>query len=263
MLRIQHPRARRLAGARAPLQVLADPSTGVRYSDGFHDEDDVSVTGVYGETGRRSVVGAELRRRRAMTNVRFDAIAGPHSSRWVACGGHGFAASALIHHSTVGGGGGVGGIAITTTTRRRRAFAATFASSAAPPPPPTATTTTTTTPESTPSAAASSASTTKAVDAAASAPANDVAAAGEGKERKEDIEVDLHALDRAKAEINRLHREREIKQMVSSWAKVVNAWESFKALGPYTVAGLALSTHPRGCQIAIAVGYTSILAVVR
>ena len=38
--------------------------------------------------------------------------------------------------------------------------------------------------------------------------------------------MDLHALDRAKAEIDRLHLERQIKEAVSTWNKVVSAWES-------------------------------------
>ena len=48
--------------------------------------------------------------------------------------------------------------------------------------------------------------------------------------------MDLHALDRAKAEIDRLHRERQMKEAKTMFAKVVKAWESFKSLGPYSVA---------------------------
>ena len=51
-----------------------------------------------------------------------------------------------------------------------------------------------------------------------------------------DLKVDLHALDRAKAEIDRLHLERQIKEAVSTWNKVVSAWESFVSLGPYAVS---------------------------
>ena len=51
----------------------------------------------------------------------------------------------------------------------------------------------------------------------------------------EDLKVDLHALDRAKAEIDRLHLERQIKEAVSTWNKVVSTWESFVSLGPYAV----------------------------
>ena len=52
----------------------------------------------------------------------------------------------------------------------------------------------------------------------------------------EDLKVDLHALDRAKAEIDRLHLERQIKEAVSTWNKVVSAWNSFLSLGPYAVS---------------------------
>ena len=52
----------------------------------------------------------------------------------------------------------------------------------------------------------------------------------------EDLKVDLHALDRAKAEIDRLHLERQIKEAVSTWNKAVSAWESFVSLGPYAVS---------------------------
>ena len=48
----------------------------------------------------------------------------------------------------------------------------------------------------------------------------------------QDLKVDLHALDRAKAEIDRLHLERQIKEAVSAWNKAVQAWESFKSMGP-------------------------------
>ena len=53
--------------------------------------------------------------------------------------------------------------------------------------------------------------------------------------------MDLHALDRAKAEIDRLHRERQMKEAKTMFAKVVKAWESFKSLGPYLVACAKMS----------------------
>jgi len=49
----------------------------------------------------------------------------------------------------------------------------------------------------------------------------------------EDLEVDLHALDRAKAEIDRLHLERQIREAVSTWNKAVKLWRQFISLGPY------------------------------
>ena len=52
----------------------------------------------------------------------------------------------------------------------------------------------------------------------------------------EDLKIDLHALDRAKAEIDRLHLERQIKEAVSTWNKVVGGMQYFKSLGPYAVS---------------------------
>lgn len=57
----------------------------------------------------------------------------------------------------------------------------------------------------------------------------------------QDLKVDLHALDRAKAEIDRLHLERQIKEAVSTWNKAVQAWESFKSMGPYLASCMRMS----------------------
>ena len=57
----------------------------------------------------------------------------------------------------------------------------------------------------------------------------------------QDLQVDLHALDRAKAEIDRLHLERQIKEAVSTWNKAVQAWESFKSMGPYLASCMRMS----------------------
>ena len=71
-------------------------------------------------------------------------------------------------------------------------------------------------------------------DAAATAPADPAAS-------DQDLKVDLHALDRAKAEIDRLHLERQIKEAVSTWNKAVQAWASFKSMGPYLASCARMS----------------------
>jgi len=55
------------------------------------------------------------------------------------------------------------------------------------------------------------------------------------------VVVDLHALAHARAEIDRLHRERQLKEVESRWGKVVKAWESVKALGPYVASTAKMS----------------------
>lgn len=70
----------------------------------------------------------------------------------------------------------------------------------------------------------------------------------------EDLKVDLHALDRAKAEIDRLHLERQIKQAVSTWNKAVSAFNYVISLGPWTVSLTKMSKDE--WRTAIAYGYS-------
>lgn len=240
---LQDPRARRLAGAR-PLQILADPTSGVRFSnDGGDDDDDVVVRG---EAGRRSLRArssrAELRRhRRATTTLARTTgnvppiqcpFVSPHDSRLVDGGGggrllrgsRGFAASALFSEirPTQDGGGGGGWAGLITT----RSFASSAAGplpphsstkKPAPPPPPT--------PAAAPAPATSSLS---------SSPYDDVASAAKDK----DLDAGPHTMDLIKEDIDRGARVLQLEEAQSMFAKVFKA---FKALGPYTVSCLKMS----------------------
>lgn len=130
-------------------------------------------------------------------------------------------------------GGGLGtatGNQFTTGARRRRRrtlSVATFASSAQDPS------------SSSASPTASTAASAKSADATAAAAA--VAAPSDDDAAYEGIAVDLHALDRAKAEIDRLHRERQLKEAQSMFKKVGKAWDSVKAAGPYAASCARMS----------------------
>ena len=69
----------------------------------------------------------------------------------------------------------------------------------------------------------------------------------------ENIKVDLHALDRAREEIDRLHRERQMKEARGLFDKAVQAWASAKAMGPYLWSCTRMS--PAEWRKAIAYGW--------
>ena len=129
----------------------------------------------------------------------------------------GFAASALVHRATFASS------APEPATR----------SSTAPSPPPSPIGS---------SGASVSPSVADAREASSAAPKDASAtASADPAASDQDLKVDLHALDRAKAEIDRLHLERQIKEAVSTWNKAVQAWESFKSMGPYLASCMRMS----------------------
>ena len=69
----------------------------------------------------------------------------------------------------------------------------------------------------------------------------------------DDLKVDLHALDRAKAEIDALHLERQIKQAVSTWNKLVSFGQYVVSLGPWAVSLTKMSQ--REWRVAFSHGY--------
>ena len=129
----------------------------------------------------------------------------------------GFAASALVHRATFASS------APEPATR----------SSTAPSPPPSPIGS---------SGASVSPSVADAREASSAAPKDvSATASADPAASDQDLKVDLHALDRAKAEIDRLHLERQIKEAVSTWNKAVQAWESFKSMGPYLASCMRMS----------------------
>ena len=129
----------------------------------------------------------------------------------------GFAASALVHRATFASS------APEPATR----------SSTAPSPPPSPIGS---------SGASVSPSVADAREASSAAPKDASAtASADPAASDQDLKVDLHALDRAKAEIDRLHLERQIKEAVSTWNKAVQAWESFKSMGPHLASCMRMS----------------------